>query len=187
MNNNDNLRSIIIVALICLLIYFLLLDNNEGFDEGRKHPVDKMITHKINEPVKDCPSCPIPYIDYEPLDSILEDIVDVKNNNGCGKKSKSIRQFHDEFFGFRDHTCDNSSMRVDTVDKVLDMQSDGVLDKIDQPIKIGDIYDNLTHNMNLYDKNCARTVGFDNINHEGYNIHYGTAGLSNTRDIWKYE
>ena len=82
----------------------------------------------------------------------------ISESYGCEKPVKSIKQFHDEFFKFRDHIHGSSSMRYDPVDKMMNMKLDGDLSKNDakhnsnNSPKIKDIYDNLTAGVKQYSK-----------------------------------
>ena len=80
---------------------------------------------------------------------------------GCKKPVKSIKQFHKDFFDFRDsHTNDNTSIRYDPVDKMADFKLYGGRDRMDgeksslfgRSAKIKDIYDNLVSGHPVYDK-----------------------------------
>jgi len=103
----------------------------------------------------------------------------------CPKPVKSIKQFNKDFFKFRDYIENNSSMHVDPVDKINAMRLDGTLDKVNNGMKIKDIYDNLTGGINLYDKPGVRIPKFDNTMNDGFNFNFQT-GLHNTRDEWEY-
>jgi len=87
---------------------------------------------------------------------------------GCKKPVKSIKQFHKDFFNFRDsHTNDNTSIRYDPVDKMADIRLDGGMDRMDGEksklfsgsVKIKDIYDNLVAGPPEYNKKY-NSIGF---------------------------
>nr|QBK88932.1 MAG: hypothetical protein LCMiAC02_00250 [Mimivirus LCMiAC02] len=92
----------------------------------------------------------------QPLHDMGDNNYYISESYGCKRPVKSVKQFHDEFFKFRDyHTNENSSMRYDPVDKIVNMQLDGDLSKNDakyKSMKIKDIYDNLTAGTNRYSK-----------------------------------
>ncbi len=62
----------------------------------------------------------------------------------CPKGAKSVKEFHKDFFNFRDKTTNNTSMVLDSVDKINDMQLNGSMWNMTDGAKISDIYDNLT-------------------------------------------
>ncbi len=92
----------------------------------------------------------------QPLHDMGDNNYYISESYGCKKPVRSIKQFHDEFFKFRDyHTNENSSMRYDPVDKIRNMKLDGDLSKNDakyKSMKIKDIYDNLTAGAEQYSK-----------------------------------
>lgn len=69
------------------------------------------------------------------------------NNNNTGIIS-NIKEFHKDFFGFRDKTEHNSSMRKDAVDNMVQLQLYGTTGEALQShdAKISDIYDCITKN-----------------------------------------
>lgn len=207
MIDNNNLNTLILIALVCVFVYYAFLNEKEGFDDCQPitYPEpncqnemiekkldtlsDKVVTADVDGevyPELECDSCPIRKADYDTFDYVSKTLLG--NKPQCPKKPKSIRQFHDEFFKFRDYTNDNSSMRVDAVDKVQDLYLSGNLDKArNHPnLKIKDLFDHITCGPNLYERTCVRTQKFDNINHEGYRMNYGSPGTHMTRDHWVY-
>jgi len=107
----------------------------------------------------------------------------------CPNKPQTQKEFHDDFFNFRDLTYRNSSMYKDSVDKIQDLYLSGNLsDARTYPnMKIKNLYDEATRGPNLYERSCVRLPKFDNINPEGWYMNYGTPGMSLTRDNWKYK
>ena len=80
---------------------------------------------------------------------------------GC-RKTISIDQFNKDFFNFRDKTYDSGSLRVDAVDKILELQNNP--EKYNG-MKIKDIYDDIVmpHNektMKHYDKSKVMPTGY---------------------------
>jgi hypothetical protein len=112
----------------------------------------------------------------------------------CKKPCDKIKDFHNDFFSFRDKIEQNTSIKEDVVDKVLALQLDGNLgsNTNTKNMRIKDIYDDLVCNKEYkeaqdYDFNkCARTSKFDNMNNSGYTFNYGSPGLHLVRDDWKY-
>ena len=75
---------------------------------------------------------------------------DYKSYNGID----AIKQFNKDFFNFRDkYTYENSSMRPDAVDKVINLQLSGSLSKArgTSGRKITDIYDEVTGSIDYVD------------------------------------
>jgi len=105
----------------------------------------------------------------------------------CPKPTQTIKEFNKKFFDFRDHTYHNSSITLDPVDKVINMQLDGDLGQVGgkDNRKIKDIFDELTNGVDLYSKKCVRLPYYDNTMHNGY-IPNSVTGMHNTRDNWIY-
>jgi len=105
------------------------------------------------------------------------------------KPAISRRQFHNDFFGFRDLTEQNSSIRQDPVDLIQQMYLDGNLSAARRypNMKIKDIFDAATQGPNLYERQCVRLPYFDNINFDGYLMSNGSPGLMTTRTDWEYD
>ena len=115
-----------------------------------------------------------------------------KDYERCPQDVKSIKQFNKDFFNFRDkYTYENSSMRPDAVDKVINLQLSGSLSKArgTSGRKITDIYDEVTGcGPNLYERTCVRAPYFDNTMHDGY-LGFDSNminGMHLIRDTWKY-
>lgn len=102
---------------------------------------------------------------------------------------KSTKEFHDDFFGFRDRTYQNSSMREDPVDKIQTLYLSGNISEARRypNMKIKDLFDEATKGPNLYERQCVRVPQFDNVNPEGHYVSYGTPGMSLSRDKWQYD
>ncbi len=105
------------------------------------------------------------------------------------KPAISRKQFHNDFFGFRDLTEQNSSIRQDPVDLIQQMYLDGNLGAARRfpNMKIKDIFDAATQGPNLYERQCVRLPHFDNINFDGYLMSNGSPGLMTTRTDWEYD
>lgn len=107
---------------------------------------------------------------------------------GCPKPAKSQKQFHKDFFAFRDMTQNNSSIRYDPVDKIQELYLDGNLsDARRYPnMKIKDIFDNATAGPSLYTRQCVRLPQFDNVNSAGYQMSYGQHPMNLSGVHWEY-
>lgn len=102
---------------------------------------------------------------------------------------KSTKEFSDDFFGFRDSTLMNSSLRFDPVDKIQDLYLNNSMEhagKFPENIKIKDLFDCATSGPSLYKKPTVRLPSFDNLNPIDQYIVPGTPGLHGTRDQWNY-
>lgn len=102
---------------------------------------------------------------------------------------KSTKEFSDDFFGFRDRTQINSSMRFDAVDKIQDLYLSGNLEHargFPENVKIKDLFDCATSGPSIYKRSCVRLPEFDNMNPVGNYVTTGTPGTSLTRDVWQY-
>ena len=115
--------------------------------------------------------------------------IDKFHENNCLTQPQSTKQFNNNFFKFRDYTNDNSSITLDSVDKMTNLILNGDLGQTRYPnTKISDIFDNLTKGpeLNSYQKPFIKIPKFDNTMHDGYNYKFVT-GMLNTRDNWKYK
>lgn len=101
----------------------------------------------------------------------------------------SKKQFHNDFFNFRDKTYNSSSFREDPVDKIKRLYLDGNRDIARRypNMKIMDLFDEITRGPKLYERQCVRLPYFDNVNHDGYYVNSGSSGLRLTRNNWNYE
>lgn len=102
---------------------------------------------------------------------------------------KSTKEFSDDFFGFRDSTYMNSSLRFDPVDKIQDLYLNGNMEharEFPENIKIKDLFDCATSGLSLYKKPNVRLPTFDNLNPVDQYVVSGTPGLHGTRDQWNY-
>ena len=79
----------------------------------------------------------------------------ISKDYGCKKPVKSIKQFHKDFFKFRDHTLDNTSIRYDPVDKMMNMKLDGMSGSLTSDNRLSDDLTNYNGNnkkiKNIYD------------------------------------
>jgi len=111
------------------------------------------------------------------------------NPSFCPRPVKSIKQFNRDFFDFRDKfTNENSSMRLDSVDKILNLYLSGNLGEargFGKDVRIKDLFDQVTDCGNLNMRQCVRLPDFDNTMHDGYDASFVT-GMSNVRDEWVY-
>lgn len=102
------------------------------------------------------------------------------------KPMKTIDEFHNNFFGFRNMTEQNSSIRQDPVDIMnnIIVNQQSLSNK-----KIKDIYDKITAgpNINQNTNKCNRQPKFDNVNYDGWAINTGSPGMYNTMNEWTYD
>lgn len=126
-------------------------------------------------------------IAYETLDNLQNNLH--PHSEQCSFPPQSDKQFHKDFFAFRDKTQMNSSMRLDMVDNIVNMKLDGNLDiaRRQGNIKIKDIFDESVKVPEKYHQKCARLPFFDKTNPHGWKDDFGTPGTHITADDWKYE
>ena len=90
---------------------------------------------------------------------------DVKNVEKNNVKSK--KEFHKDFFKFRDKINNSSSFREDAVDKINNLSLNN-----NSNMKIKDIYNKITEApINLYNQDCNNMVNFNDMNNFN-NINY---------------
>jgi hypothetical protein len=212
MTCSDVINYGILVILIFATLYYLYSVSyekkenfedsiNYGLEEVQDIPLVKKRNYKI--PVYDeiskyqAGQSFVPHTEECPIDQNLVDTdyyitkyLMGNDNEICELPIKPTKQFNKEFFDFRDkYTYENSSMRQDSVDKVLDLYLEGDMGQARRypNMKIKDLYDLTTCGQNLYDRDCVRIPYFDNVNFNGYNLSFGPTGLHNTRDTWAYK
>jgi hypothetical protein len=186
-----NINHIIMVVIVFIIIFWLFEQMNQKYytptnetfiakNEYMPQLQDFIIPPTNRCPVRDTEVQTRRYINKYPL-----------GNGGtgyCPRPVKTIKQFNKDFFKFRDYIENNSSMHVDTVDKIADMYLDGDLGharNYPQNTTIKDVFDNLTCGPHLYDRSCVRMPRFDNTMNDGFNFSFLT-GMYNTRDKWNY-
>jgi hypothetical protein len=192
--NNIILTTIVILITITLFLSLKKshptseMMNSENrtlphFRENRIHPNFKYNTTQCKETKRDCP---VAKNDLK-TDYYIDKFLMGDRKEICPLPPISNKEFNNNFFKFRDYTYDNSSMTMDSVDKVANLQLDGFIGEARRypNTKIRDIFDNLTCGPNLYLKQCVRVPKFDNTMQDGYNYNFVT-GMENTRDNWKY-
>lgn len=192
-----NISNVLLVVLVAVIVFWIFENINakssEKFDQNIIPEEEIMHRHFEENPIvpklKTIPTinaCPLKENDLQTNYYITKYLM------GGGaeinpKPVQSIKDFNKDFFKFRDYTYNNSSMTVDSVDKIANLYLDGNLGEARNfpGMKIRDIYDNLTAGTNLYQRSCVRVPSFDNTMHDGYNYSFLT-GMHNTRDNWQY-
>lgn len=188
---------LLVVLVFILIIWFFENMNNlyksENFKDNEPSP--EMAEHIVESPVvpelKTIPTincCPLKENDLKSKYYITKFLM----GNGaeiCPKPVKSAKEFNKDFFNFRDtFTNENTSQRLDSVDKIINLNLQGYLGEAREfpNMKISDVYDNLTcPGSKLYEKKCVRIPYFDNTMHKGYDYSF-VKGMHNTRDNWQY-
>ena len=132
-------------------------------------------------------NCPLKENDDDTKNYITKFLMGNGTGN-CPRPTQSIKEFNKDFFKFRDYTFGNSSMTLDSVDKIANMYLDGNLGEARgyQGKKIRDIFDDLVQGPQLYERKCARIPQFDNTMHDGYDASF-VSGMQLTRDNWVYD
>lgn len=183
----NNLLLVIFVTIIIVLFWNKMNDKpiNDNFKIVRINE-KKINKEKINENIED-----ILLDDDCDIDSKKRNTLSMRRPIFCPRPVKTIQQFNKEFFNFRDKfTNENSSIRLDGVDKITELRINGDLDQArgsTQNIRIQDLYNYLTDSgPNLTPNNCVRLTKFDNTMHDGYDASFVT-GLSGTMDEFEYK
>ena len=167
------------IAIAAVVIYIASMTFKRKKDK-QHNPIDDidMLPEKDNA---DClydtqPESMIPNIyPSNPGQQLKHDIGDnfryISSDYGCKRPVKSIKDFHKDFFAFRDaHTNDNTSIRYDPVDAMADIKLSGGLDRMDGEVspmfgagtKISDIYDRAVAGHPSYSKKY-NSLGLETI------------------------
>jgi len=161
---------LLLIILLIIIIIIFIVDNNTKI---QRLPSSKKIKNYY----------PLKENDIESLDLTYSKKIE------CCKPIQSIQDFNKDFFDFRDYTYNNSSMKLDSVDKITDLYLDSGLNysKKYPNEKIKDVFDDLTNNgVNLYQQKCVRLPYYDNTIQDGYNTSF-IDGTHLTRDNWIYK
>jgi len=196
---NQNVISYALLAIVIIVIVHLLFNNSKFVDtyDGkiRKRNFVPMTYNKPETKIYDFHSdevssdgdCPVTRNDDNHSQYLQKTLLGTREV--CPNPTQSTKNFHNDFFNFRDSIYQNSSIREDSVDKIQSLYLDGNLSQARRypNMKIKDLFDELTKGPNLYERQCVRLPQFDNINPDGYHLSYGTPGTSLTRDNWSYK
>ena len=193
-----SLNHILLAVLVIIIIFWLFESMNTKYNEGFNNYQDFSPYHeKFRDPylpevqeftIPTKPACPVNSVDEKAkyyVERYLLGSADI-----CPKPTQSIKQFNKDFFKFRDtYTNENSSIRLDPVDKVVNMYLAGDLGEArgykNKTIK--DVFDDITQcGPPLYANGCVRIPKFDNTMNDGYNFKHLT-GMHNVRDDWEYK
>lgn len=131
--------------------------------------------------------CPIPINSQDVNDYLFDH--KIKEYEECPPPVKSIKQFNNDFFSFRDITQQNTTSNIDPVDRItqLYLEDNNDFSRRYPNLKIKDVYDTVTKGVDLHKRKCVRLPDFDNINYDGYEMSYGAHPMHLTRDEWEYE
>lgn len=188
-------RQILLLIFVFIIIvwFFETIKNQEKFEgtenielPRKKHFGESPIVPELPTIPKQR-DCPIRENDLK-TDYYIEKSLMGQDFERCPRPVQTAKEFNKDFFKFRDFTEENSSIRPDSVDKVLNLYLSGELSQARNKsnMKIKDIYDQVTLNgPALYEKPCVRLPYFDNTMHDGYDASVVT-GMHNVRDEWKY-
>lgn len=214
-SNSDNIIIYILFAVIITFVIHSLFkrlrkenmtigENKEGKQDTQnmqevnirtKHPDFKFIDYDephIYEPPCDDGMCSVPLNKDQTDESQALDAVNrsLFGQNGiCPPPVKNRKQYFSDFYGFRDLTENNSSQRVDAVDRVQQLYLDGNLDEAHRypNMKIRDLFDEVTATgPSLYQRSCVRVPKFDDVNFDEYYMSPGTHPMQITGDTWLY-
>jgi len=137
----------------------------------------------------DTKACPIiDGNDYSNDEYVTRFLTETDQQKPSCNKVKSIKQFNNDFFKFRDNIENSSSNRIDPVDKINQLTIDSNLDfaKSYPNMNIKDVYDELTKAPDLYTKPYVRNPKFDDMNYDGWVAQTGSPGLILNQEEWKY-
>lgn len=195
------IKNILLFVLVFILIIWFFesskqIYTSESFDHDNKPtqlltPAEPIFESPVVPKLKTIPpinSCPLKENDLKSKYYISKFLM-ADGAQICPKPIKSAKEFNKDFYNFRDaYTNENSSQRLDAVDKIINLKLQGNLDVArDSPdLRIKDVFDELTRpEQNLYSKECVRLPYFDNTMHDGYDASSVT-GMHNVQDDWKY-
>ena len=192
------INHILLAVLVFIIIFWLFENINSKYDEGFNNYLDyspykevvrdpyQPLIQEFTIPTKNaCPNNSVDVKSQYYTDRYLLGSADI-----CPKPTQSIKQFNKDFFKFRDtYTNENSSIRLDPVDNIVNMYLDGDLGEArgDKNKTIKEVYDKLTTTgPNLYPNKNVRIPKFDNTMNDGYDFKFLT-GMHNVRDTWDYK
>lgn len=193
-----SLNHILLAVLVIIIIFWLFENMNNKYKEGfNNYQNYAPYREKFRDPylpvvqeftIPTKPACPARSIDERSkyyVDRYLLGSADI-----CPKEKQTVKQFNKDFFKFRDtYTNENSSIRLDPVDNIVNMYLSGDLGeaKNHKNKSIKEVFDELTKTgPNLYKNDCVRLPQFDNTMNDGYNFKHLT-GMHNVRDDWNYK
>lgn len=104
-----------------------------------------------------------------------------RDKEPCPRPVQSIKDFHKDFFNFRDYTNENTSIVMDPVDRINKVMLEDDLHNV----KIKDVFDKITESTDLYQQPRTRVHQFDNILYDNYDTSV-VSGMQNVRKEWKY-
>ena len=160
---------------------------------------NNIISSKINREPDGCglgvgdipgkPYCPVNKVEDDHME-YLQDFI-LGQQEPCPKPAISRKQFHKNFFNFRDKTAQSSSFKQDPVDRITQMYLDGNLTEARRypGMKIKDLFDAATAGPNKHTRSCVRLPKYDSVNYDGLYSSYGSPATSIARDnyVWKYK
>jgi hypothetical protein len=199
---NQNVTNCILVSLIIVIAVHYLFNNRTKKTPKRvitvnssTEPFSKDVNNTL--PVSTPSVYPdvssinhLPYNEEASLEYITKLLTGPEVSQGAGpiKPAKSRKQFNDDFFGFRDTTNNNTSIRYDAVDKIQQLYLEGNTSDVrgHKSMKIKDLYDDLTKGPNLYLRQCVRLPEYDNLGDDGYTTSPGLHPTSASMGGWNY-
>lgn len=196
MKENDDCTLLIIIVVGIIVFLFITQKNISHFQDEEAVTMDVMdriasepLYDPARMPLSSVKNCPVKSNEYDMINYAPQQPLYAPSKCPDHVKPQTAKQFHQDFFGFRDLTEQNSSMRYDAVDRINDLYLSGNTSPArGYPCKkIKDIYDGITGLPSQYSRQCVRVPKFDNINHEGYRISYGSTGTMLTRPHWNYK
>ena len=108
----------------------------------------------------------------------------------CGlekKPNKSVSRQRQDFLSFRGQNWENSHQN-DLAFRVCTMYTDGNTEICDKAKNktIKQVYDDVTREPTIYDKQCLRVPKYDHLLRNGYHTNEAATGAYITDDRWVY-
>jgi len=196
MQNSNLVNCLIVSAVIILTVHFFMKPKNRYVEEVVTvyKQVEPMANANTN--TKSPAKCHNPFkANAAASEAYVTKLLGAPNlgatvgsTKKCKTPVKSRKDFHKDFFNFRDTTNKVSTHKFDAVDKIQQLYLQGNLGEAHgtQGKRIKDIFDEAVAGPNLYTKPCVRLPDFDNVNFDGYKAEPGVHGMSLTAPNWVY-
>ena len=163
LSSNNTISIIVIAGIIFVMIYFLTIyKKTEKLESVRNINEETNPNEYVKLPTShnsfgnDSFNCKLNELDDEVNSYVSSNLL----NKACSaqdmKEANEIKNFHKDFFDFRDKTNLNSSNEITANDKILNLYLNGELGQNSSGMKIKDIYDNATCGPAFYNRYCVR-------------------------------
>lgn len=196
MKSNQNVLNCILISFIIVVcVHFLFskpipesipkrvievnqsLENFKEINKENKKNKSKLLNNMyINK---------LPCNDEDSLEYMKGVLTSKHNHTSIPKAVQTRKEFNNDFFSFREATCENSSIKYDAVDKVQQLYLDGNMNLErgqQKPVKIKDLFDNITSSSGNNIRNSVKLPEFNNLESNSYT----TSRTSPSQGGWKY-